>query len=56
MLDDLTFECYCSEVLLDAVGSFGLGEQSFSIWECVQCRVLVRHFFIDENKDCQKRL
>ena len=28
-LDDPTFEYYCFEVLLGAVGSFGQGEQGF---------------------------
>ena len=57
MLDDLTFECYCSEVLLEAVGSFGQEEQGLLIWECVQSSVfLVRNFIINETTDCQKRL
>ena len=57
MLDDLTFECYCSEVLLEAVGSFGQEEQGLLLWEYVQRSFfLVRNFIINETKDCQKHL
>ena len=56
MLNDPTFECSCSEALLDAVGSFDHGEQGFLMWECVQSSVLLQNFFISEAKNCQKRL
>ena len=40
MLDDPTFKRYCSEMLLDTVGSSGQGKQRFLIWKCVQSTVV----------------
>ena len=40
MLDDTTLRCYCSEVLLDTVGSFGSGDENCWICACVQVMIL----------------